>query len=127
MIHADDEQLADAVMDAVEYPDALAAEDVEEDDDGEGGGGGAELLSELFIAADVLQRDPTDTDAWQRLGDVLDESHPDSPPFGVDAAIWRDVMERGEALEELLDADTLDEDAVIEHANQLRVRLRPLV
>jgi hypothetical protein len=127
MIHADDEQLADAVMDAVEYPDALDAEDVEEDDDGEGGAGGAEMLSELFIAADVLQRDPTDTDAWQRLGDVLDESHPDSPPFGVDAAIWRDVMERGEALEELLDADTLDEDAVIEHANALRSRLRPLV
>lgn len=123
VVHADDEDAADELMDRIEYPDAIAADDA----DGDDGGAGAELLSELFIAADVLQGDPTDTDAWQRLGEVLDNAHPDQAPYGVDAAVWRDVMTQGEELEALLDDDDLDDEQVRERAVALRARLRPLV
>lgn len=116
------ERHADAVeelIDEMDHPDALDAE--EDDDDG-----GAALLSTLYVASDVLVRDPDNPPAVTELleaADILDDV---GPPFGVEGPTWAAIHERADALAELLGSGA-EPDLVIEAATNLRASVRPLV
>ncbi|HEX6424453.1 MAG TPA: hypothetical protein VFZ79_13305 [Acidimicrobiales bacterium] len=123
-VHADDEAAVDDLLDRVAHPHELAPEP----DDGPVG---AELLGDLFVAADRLQRDGDDSAGAAAVLDLderLDESR---PPYGLDAGAWSHLCERVGALSALLRVDPADPvpdpDVVSESARGLRRALRPYV
>lgn len=119
-VYSDDEDAVDNLIDRVSHPHELAAED----DDG---APGAELLGEMFVAADRLQRDPQDPDGILVVlekGEALD---PQAPPYGLGVPEWTHLCERVTGLAELLAADPVDEDEVVAAARDLRTALRPYV
>ncbi|HEX6421024.1 MAG TPA: hypothetical protein VFZ77_21150 [Acidimicrobiales bacterium] len=119
-VHADDEPAVDELLDRVAHPHQLAAEP----DDGPVG---AELLGEIFVAADRLQHDPEDgpgVAAVIALGERVEGSE---PPYGLDAAEWSRLGERVGELRALLEDDAADLDEVAGAAFALRRALRPYV
>jgi hypothetical protein len=119
-VYADDEQAVDELFDRVAHPHQLAAEP----DDGPAG---AELLGELFVAADRLQHDgedPVGTINALELGRAVDGS---DPPYGLGRAEWDHLCERVRALGDELLEDDVDPDAVMASARDLRTALRPYV
>jgi hypothetical protein len=119
-VYADDEAAADEVFDQVAHPDQLDAED----DDGTAG---ADLLGEIFVAADRLQHDAEDTEgalSMLRLALGIDEA---AAPYGFDGKDWERVREQVAELGTLLSEDTVDHEAVVAQARDLRSALRPFV
>jgi hypothetical protein len=109
-VYADDEQAVDELFDRVAHPHQLAAEP----DDGPAG---AELLGELFVAADRLQHDgedPVGTINALELGRAVDGS---DPPYGLGRAEWDHLCERVRALGDELLEDDVDPDAVMASAH----------
>jgi hypothetical protein len=120
-VYAEDEQAVDDLFDRVAHPHELPAED----DDGAGPDG--ELLGEIFVAADRLRRAGDDLEGTVAMLDVGRSIDADAPPYGLGAPEWSHLCERVISLGELLAADTVDEDAVMDSARDLRTALRPFV
>jgi len=124
-----DEQRVEAILDGVEFPDALAVVDVAEDDQAVVAAEETsfEVLSSLFLAADRLKGNPLDAEGIADLSDALEEADPDVPPFGIVPGLWRDAVERGGRLADTL-ADTDDRSPeVAAQAAELQALLRPYV
>jgi hypothetical protein len=119
-VYVEDEEAVDDLFDRVSHPHELAPED----DDGSAG---AELLGAAFVAADRLQHDPDDKEGSVAVRDLDEALDADSPPYGLGKPEWSHLCERVTALGVLLQADELDEEAVIESARDLRTALRPYV
>ena len=123
-VHADDEAAVDDLLDRVAHPHELAPEP----DDGPAG---AELLGDLFVAADRLQRDGDDNAGAATVLDLDERLDESQPPYGLDAAAWSHLCERVAALAALLRVDPAapdpDPDAVAASAGGLRKALRPYV
>ncbi|HEY8527347.1 MAG TPA: hypothetical protein VIL48_20430 [Acidimicrobiales bacterium] len=121
-VYADDEEKVDELVDKAAHPHELPAEP----DEGESG---AEILGELFVAADRLRTDPEDHEAWRRLLDMSEAAEDSDPPYGLDARDWDHLRERVTALTDLLDEDldAMDTQAVMAAASGLRTSLRPFV
>jgi hypothetical protein len=113
-----DSEQVDELVDQIDHPDALT----EEGDDGDLG---ADVLSALYVSSDVLQHDPTVTAAVVELLEALERA-PELPPYGIDAAVWEDVLTRATAVADLLAEDD-DQDDVAAAARSLRELVRPLV
>src|SRR5690606_31256914 len=86
-VHADDEEAVDERLDRVAHPHQLAAEP----DDG---AVGAELLGDIFVAADRLQHDPEDGPGVAALVELGARVEASEPPYGLDAAEWSRLRER---------------------------------
>jgi hypothetical protein len=117
------EQHADRVeemIDEIDHPDALAAEEAVEDD------AGGELLGVLFVAADVLQHDPSDPVAVRDLLDAAERADVDGVPYGVDVAVWDGVRRMAGDVADLL-GEQADEERVATAARALRDALRDMV
>lgn len=118
VVHEDDEARLDALLPTIRFPDELP----EEADDGDDTD--AQVLSDLFVAADRLQTSTTGEavsaflDAAERVGE--------HPPYGVGEKEWDHVVELVDQLIDLFHADGPPEE-ITELAYQLRRRLRPLV
>jgi hypothetical protein len=119
-VYASDEQSADELLDRAAHPHELPAED----DDGTGG---AELLGEVFVAADRLQRDPGDHEGTVSMLDLGHAVDATAVPYGLGPRDWGHLQERVTALCRQLRAPTVDEDAVMDAARELRNALRPYV
>ncbi len=119
-VYAADEQSADELLDRVAHPHELPAED----DDGSGG---AELLGEVFVAADRLQRDPGDHEGTVSMLDLGHAVDATAVPYGLAPRDWGHLQERVTTLCRQLRAPTVDEDAVMDAARELRNALRPYV
>jgi hypothetical protein len=119
-VYAADEQTVDEVLDRVVHPHELPAED----DDGAGGG---ELLGEVFVAADRLQRDPGNHEGAVAMLDLGQAVEGAAPPYGLGAREWDHLRGRITALCAQLRAPTVDEDAVMGAARDLRNALRSYV
>jgi hypothetical protein len=117
------EQDADAVEELIDEIDQGEQALSPEADDADGG---AELLSKLYVAADVLQHDGKDTAAVLDLLDAAEQSTTLGPPYGIDPDVWKELLRRIDAVAELLGARA-DEDAVMDAARDLREAVRPLV
>ena len=113
---------ADAVepmIDEIDHPDALDEED--DDDDA-----AAELLSALYVAADVLASDHANPGAVIDLVEAEAEAREVDPPYGVPPATWDEIRRRAGELCGLLDDEAEDLD-VRHSARELRDLLHPLV
>jgi len=119
-VYSADEQSADELLDRVAHPHELPAED----DDGTGG---AELLGEVFVAADRLQRDPGDHEGTVSMLDLGHAVDATAVPYGLAPRDWGHLQERVTALCRQLRASAVDEDAVMDAARELRNALRPYV
>lgn len=107
------------LIDDIDHPDALEAEA----DDGDGG---AEILSALYVAADVLKDDPTSAVAVLELLEASERAAELGPPYGLAGDVWRELQRRSEALADLL-GDLADGEEVRQAAVALREAVRPLV
>jgi hypothetical protein len=119
-VYAADEQAADELLDRVAHPHELPPE-------ADDGPAGAELLGEVFVAADRLQHDPDDhegTVSMLGLGQAVEGSE---PPYGIGPKEWDHLRGRVDALCSQLRASKVDEDAVIDAARDLRNALRSYV
>lgn len=143
VLEADDERV-EAMLDALEYPDALPVDGSADavgggdgDGDGEGAGGGGadeddglaaqDALSELFVAADRLMHDAQDHEGVLSLVDAARLAETLPLPFGFSPALWGDIVGQANALRHALEADVEDDDAVMDQARDLRTILRQYV
>jgi hypothetical protein len=118
-VYADDEAAADEVFDKVsEAAEATAGDD---------GMAGAELLGELFVAADRLQHDGEDHDGVIAILETSKAIEGSKPPYGVGAAEWKHLVEQVVTLSDLLLEEKIDDEAVTTQARDLRTSLRPFV
>lgn len=121
----EEEERVDEIVDAVEFPDQLPA------DDGDTAGGldAIEAVGAVFVAADRLAHDPADSDAVLAAADGSRAIDAMPPPFGFAPPVWEELVDRARELRRLLEteAEVVDDDAVVEAATRLRSALRPYV
>jgi hypothetical protein len=115
--HAD---LVEELIDDLDHPDALDADDDDGDDSG------AQLLSDLYVASDMLVGDPDHRVAVTEVLQLSGSMAGTSPPFGVERATWATVAERLDHLADLL-GDDAPEEEIVPVARSIRDALRPLV
>ena len=114
-----DADTVEPLIDDVDNPDAL---DVEDDDDD----AAAELMSSLYVAADVLAGDGANPGAVTDLIDAEAEALEIDAPFGIGPDTWVEIKRRASALTVLLD-DGGEEVDIRLAARELRDLLHPLV
>lgn len=114
-----DADVVEPLIDDIDNPDALEVED--DDDDA-----AAELLSALYVAADVLAGDHGNPGAVLELCQAEADAQEMDAPYGVTKDTWEEIQRRAAAVAELLD-DNTDEDAIRAAARELRDLLHPLV
>ena len=114
-----DADWVEPIIDEIDHPDALEAED--DDDDA-----AAELLSSLYVAADMLAGDHANPGAVLDLCEAEAEAKEMDAPYGVAPSAWEEIRRRAGVVAELLD-DNTDEDAIRLAARELRDLLHPLV
>ena len=123
-----DADVVEPLIDDIDNPDALEVED--DDDDA-----AAELLSALYVAADVLAGDHGNPGAVLELCQAEADAQDMDAPYGVTKDTWEEIQRRAAAVAELLDDNTdsissgrrADEDAIRAAARELRDLLHPLV
>jgi len=131
IVRAEDEAAVESAIDVVSAQSLETQEDLEADladtSDDEAEDGSYSAMSDLFLAADRLQRDPEDGEGIRLLADTVDAIDAEDPPFGISPPAWQQVVAASEALADALAEDEVDDDAVGERARELRGILRPLI
>ena len=85
-----------------------------------------EAMSDLFVAADRLGRDPTDVRAAGDLVEAADTVAGGVVPYGIEPVAWAQVQEMAASVREEL-ASGADDDVVAADAQALRALLRRFV
>lgn len=119
VVREGDADRVEELIDEIDNPDALDPEEPDAD-------GGAEVLSALYVAADVLQHDADSAVAIVELLEASERASELGPPYGLDGEQWREVQRRSDALADLLGAEAAKHD-VMAAAQALREAVRPLV
>jgi hypothetical protein len=130
VVHAEDEERVDEVLDDIEArwsanggaDDALDEELVDLD-----GLDVNELLSTLFDAADRLRRNARDSQGVLRFLDNAPTLERMRTPFGFDRPAWEAVLSATRTLHERLDSDESEDDEVCQDAQTLRDLLFGLI
>jgi hypothetical protein len=118
VVVAMDEDRVDTIIDGLT--------DGEEVDDGDEPVA-AELLSDLFVAADILRKSPREARAIANARDQAAAVIALSAPYGFERRTWAQVGLRAGALRKALEEETPDDDTVTEAAGALRDLLHPMV
>lgn len=107
------EEAVDELIDEIDFPDSLAAED----DDG-GDEAAWTRMSELYVAADRLKDSPGDL---ARAGEFFDaaDALATTAPYGISEDAWKQVRDLAEEVSAALEADA-DDGVVQAHAQKLR-------
>ena len=117
-----DEERVDAVLDEVEFPDALEAVGDEGDDEER-----YEVLSDLFVAMDRLaDANPVDVELAAESIAAVDAVLALPQPFGVEQTDWDDIRRRAAAVSQALQLES-DDDVIVADAAALRNTLRRFV
>ena len=117
-----DAELVEELIDEIglDEEDALDAEEDEGDDEG------ADVLSALYVSSDILQHDPTNSQAVVELLEAVEVAARIETPFGMEDEDWAEVRAVAEALADRL-GDQSDDEYVIEAARRVREVVQPLV
>lgn len=115
-VHAVDETRVDELIESIVAPGAEPS-----------AGGDADVMGDLFVAADRLVHDPMDAEGALTLSSASQRGAGSNPPYGMDKVWWDAVLGRAVALVALVDTEPVDEDAVEAAATELRDGLRPYV
>lgn len=125
LVGTDDEELVDAILDAVESGEAAEPSATGDDDEDQLP---FETLTTFFLAGDRLQRNPLDADGLEQLLSATDVADPERPPYGVERRLWVRMCELADQLAAALvdgdDPDLVETQAV---AAELHDLLRPYV
>lgn len=124
VVLAADEDRVDAIIDAIDFPDQLDPDHTDDD-----GPAAVEAMGALFVAADRLKNDPTDTTGTVDAVEAARRIAGHKVPFGFDPKAWEDILAQADALRELLETEetVVDDEAVEAAAKQLHSTLRPFV
>ena len=87
----------------------------------------AEILSELFVACDRLQRNARDADGVLGLVNSAEKLSVRALPFGYEPAVWDDMVGAATGLSDDLAGDDATDDELEGKARALRDRLRNYV
>ncbi len=141
----ENEERVEALLDRIEFPDALPVDDDPNRDatgDGDGDGDGdaedagrdsvdgleaAEVMSDLFVAADRLQRNARDAEGVLTLVARADVAGQLRLPYGFSRPVWRDIVVQATTVKDLLEGTDSDDATIEEHAKVLRDTLRQYV
>lgn len=137
LVAADAEEDVDALLDAIEAGELGPADDGEANEPPEG------VLSEIFLTADSLAKDPFDAKARRKVIDLdglIDKKH---PPYALSPRVWAQAVAAVAAIVDRIHADAetgkvddddVDDDGhlaessdVIGLAQQLRSTVREFV
>lgn len=140
LVTRDAEDVVDDLLDAIESGDLMVADDGGENDPPEN------ALSDIFVAADKLAKDPFDARARRTLIDMNEQIDSAHPPYALAPRTWafvvadvKAVVERivadadgdhvdDDEADELLGSERLQESSdVIGLAQALRETVRPVV
>jgi hypothetical protein len=121
------EPATDEILDRIEYPDQLDEEGGTGAEAGaDGGEDAAQLMHELFLHADGVNRSPSGAIARADFVTIAERVHQTSPPYGFNAEWWEQVQ----LTAALLRRDILDDESpqwLSQRAAELRDALRPYV
>lgn len=119
-----DEARVDAVLDQVEFPDALEPVD---DDDGDDDEARYLVVSDLFVAMDRLANaTAAEVELAAEAIGAIDAALAIPCPFGIDEPDWAEVRRRAGAISRALQTEE-DDDEIIADANMFRDLLRRFV
>jgi hypothetical protein len=135
----ENEERVEAILDEIEFPDALPVDDGEGDEADEAdeaavegvesvdGIEAAEVMSDLFVAADRLRKNARDADGVLTLVERAEIAGRLRLPYGFSRAAWGDIVVQATAVKDLLEGDEADDETICEHAQVLRDTLRQYV
>jgi hypothetical protein len=89
--------------------------------------GGIDVMSEMFVSADRLARDPSDHAGRNALSGAVAQGGVQGAPYGMDAAWWKGVMSQAQAVVATMETVGGDDDDVSALARALRDHLRPFI
>jgi hypothetical protein len=115
-----DADVAEELIEEIDAPDALAAEDDDGDD------AAASVLSSLYVTSDVLVHDPDSSAAVVELLESVEAAGSLPLPYGLDGEQWSALLRAADELADLLGA-AADASEVAAAARRLRDAVRPLV
>lgn len=135
VVHEDDEDRVEAMLDQVDFNYSLDAENIATDgetplsaeDEDEDGLVAQDVMSELFLSSDRLMHDPEDHEGVLSLADAARQVEAMKVPYGFAPGAWKDIVERSTGLRDMLEATDSDDDAVMAAATELRGLLRQYV
>jgi len=127
----DDEERVDAIIDAIEFPEALEVDDAAEVKAEEAlaadGLDPQDVLSELFVSADRLMHDPVDHEGVLSLVDAARLAQTLPLPYGFAPPVWNDLVAQAQSLRAALEQEDVEDEDIIEQATKLRSTLRNYV
>ncbi|MDZ7678986.1 MAG: hypothetical protein U5K29_10585 [Acidimicrobiales bacterium] len=124
VVAVDHEATVDSIF--ARLSDGVDGDDADEAADDEGPEA-LETLSEMFLAADTLARNPLDGNAARSLVAAKARADEHRLPFGFSPKVWEAILGQARALTEQIDSGGLDDDAVEDAAAELRSTLRDYV
>jgi hypothetical protein len=111
VVDAEDEDAVDTVIDRLD----LDADDTDPVDSAGDGLLAADVLNELFVAADRLRRNARDHQGVLAVVDRVEDLEALALPYGFDKPAWQELVDGGVALRALFEAD---EDVADELINE---------
>jgi hypothetical protein len=118
VVNEEHEDAVDALLDEVEFPDALEGVDDEEASDEDV----YAVMGNLYTAADKLKNDPADLAVAGEFFDAADVARGAAAPYGIDGDVWSRVQSLATTVTERLEAEAPDDEV-----GQLATELRDLL
>ncbi len=103
------------------------ADDADEADEDYDGPEAMDVMSDLFDAADRLMHSATDAEGVLTLVARATDAARMPLPYGFSRPVWRDILAQVTNLKALIENDEIDDDAIEDHARELRATLRTYV
>jgi hypothetical protein len=125
VVLASDEAAVEELLDTIEFPDALEADDGGEERPP--GRDASEVLSDLFVASDRLRHHARDHEGVLGLVATASEVEQLSLPYGFEPDVWHSIVERTATLRSALEGDDVSDEDIEAQADELRSRLREFV
>jgi hypothetical protein len=124
VVLADDEDRVEALLDTIEFPDALEAEDEDERVETRPS---ADVLSDLFVASDRLSHHARDAEGVLGLVAAAADLDQLRLPYGFEAAVWERIVAGARGLREAIEGDEVGDEVIEELATEYRALLRQYV
>ncbi len=123
----DDETRVEELFDRLNFGPAESADADGEDVDPDDGIETAEIMSDLFVACDRLQKDATDHEGVLGGVSAADRIEVRPLPFGFTPSVWTSIVGHAVGLRAELEDDDIGDGVIEEHARELRTLLRQYV
>jgi hypothetical protein len=117
-----DADAVEALMDEIEGVAGVPPLPMGDEEDGGDDEATYAVMSDLFVAADRLQKDPADPAAAGDFFVAADAAAVTPAPFGIDRPEWQQVQEVASSLAAAIESD-VDDDVIARDASTLRAML----